>query len=139
MFDLFLKVMSALHTAILRAFKGRVLGNFGAAPVLLLTTRGRKSGKSRTVPLLYLRDGDRFIVIASKGGAPEHPDWYFNLEATPNATVQIGERSMPVTAQTLSGPERERLWREATRLYPGYRDYERKTTRTIPVVALTAA
>ena len=137
MFNLVIKVVSAVHTFLLRAFRGRVFGHLGGAPILLLTTVGRASGQSRTVPLLYLRDTGRSIVIASKGGYSSDPDWYRNLVAHPEATVQLGDQTISVSVSVLTGEERQRLWAEATRLYPSYVDYARRTSRELPVVALT--
>jgi deazaflavin-dependent oxidoreductase (nitroreductase family) len=107
------------------------------APVLLLTTTGRKTGKARTTPLLYLVDSGRYVVIASLGGAPKHPVWYLNLLASPAATIEVGSRKIAVTAETASPEEKERLWPLAVRMYPPYDDYRAKTDRVIPVVVLT--
>ena len=130
-------ILSRIHRAIYRVSGGRVGGSFGKAPVLLLTTTGRKSGRSRTQPLLYARDGDRYVVIASKGGSPTHPLWYLNLQASPAATVTIGRASQPVRASDAEGEERERLWRAVTDLYSGYDKYAERTSRRIPVVVLS--
>ena len=135
--NLFFKTLVPIHAWLLRTFKGRVLGNMAGAPVLTLTAPGRKSGQLRTVPLLYIRDGDRYIVIASKGGSPTNPDWFENLIANGGGTIQVGERSSPVTAEIVVGPERDRLWSEAAKIYPAYNDYATKTSREIPVVVLT--
>jgi deazaflavin-dependent oxidoreductase (nitroreductase family) len=106
------------------------------APVLLLTTTGRKSGKSRTQPLLYTRDGEAYAVIASKGGAPAHPFWYLNLQANPLAEITVGSETLEVRARDADGDERERLWQALAALYSGYDKYAQKTTRRIPVVVL---
>ena len=104
---------------------------------MLLTTTGRKSGKRRTLPLLYLEESGRYIVIASLGGAPKHPAWYLNLLANPAATIQVGNRRLAVTA-TIAPPEaRARLWPRAMQIYPAYADYRAKTEREIPIVILT--
>jgi deazaflavin-dependent oxidoreductase (nitroreductase family) len=134
---LILWIVSRLHRAIYRVSGGRLGGSFGRAPVLLLTTTGRKSGRPRTQPLLYARDGDRYVVIASKGGSPAHPLWYQNLQASPAATVTIGRASQPVRARDAEGEERERLWRAMTALYSGYDKYAERTGRRIPVVVLS--
>jgi deazaflavin-dependent oxidoreductase (nitroreductase family) len=102
-----------------------------------LTTTGRKSGKQRTTPLLYLEDAGRHVVIASVGGAPKHPAWYLNLLANPAATLDVGRRKLAVTASTASPEERARLWPLAVQMYPGYDAYRSKTTREIPVVILS--
>ena len=109
------------------------------ATVLLLTTTGRQSGKPRTTPLIYAQDGDRYVIIASKGGAPEHPGWYRNLEKTPGVELQVGARVFPARARTASGEERELLWRKANAVWPHYDEYAQKTDREIPVVVLEPA
>ena len=106
------------------------------APVLLLTTTGRKSGKQRTTPLLYLEDAGRYVVIASVGGAPKHPAWYLNLLANPSATIEVGRRKLEVSGSTAPPEERARLWPLAVQMYAGYDAYKAKTTREIPVVIL---
>jgi deazaflavin-dependent oxidoreductase (nitroreductase family) len=106
-------------------------------PVLLLTTRGRRSGKARTTPLTFFRDGRDLVVIASNGGADRAPDWSLNLQQDPRAVVQIGTDELTVEARTASPEERERLWVGITATYPGYAAYQRKTTRRIPVLILT--
>lgn len=104
--------------------------------VLLLTTTGRQSGEPRTTPLIYAQDGDRYVIVGSKGGAPEHPGWYRNLEKTPEVELQVGEEVFPARARTASGEERERLWHKANEVWPHYDEYARKTDRAIPVVVL---
>ncbi len=115
---------------------GRLFGRPGA-PTLLLTTTGRKSGQPRTTALFYLPDGDRQILVASYGGDPRNPQWFQNLEADPKVTVQIGEDAFPALATVLTGPEREQVWPKAVANWPGYADYQERTTRQLPVVALT--
>jgi deazaflavin-dependent oxidoreductase (nitroreductase family) len=105
-------------------------------PVLLLTTTGRRSGKARTTPLTFFREGADLVVIASNGGADRPPDWSRNLQKNPRAIVEIGNDRLTVTARTASAEERERLWVGITATYPGYAAYQRKTTRQIPVVIL---
>jgi deazaflavin-dependent oxidoreductase (nitroreductase family) len=104
--------------------------------VLLLTTTGRSSGEPRTTPLIYAQDGDRYVIVASKGGAPEHPGWYRNLEKTPEVELQVRDRVFPARARTAGGDERERLWRKANEVWPHYDEYAEKTDREIPVVVL---
>ncbi|HET7094750.1 MAG TPA: nitroreductase family deazaflavin-dependent oxidoreductase [Thermomicrobiales bacterium] len=106
-------------------------------PLLLLTTTGAKSGQPRTTPLLYSTDGDRFVVIASKGGEPTNPDWYHNLLANPEATVEVGGETFPVWATIAAGAERRRLFDQQAAQMPFFADYERNTARAIPVVVLT--
>jgi deazaflavin-dependent oxidoreductase (nitroreductase family) len=119
-----------------RANDGKVGGQFAGAPLLILTTTGAKSGKQRTHPLVYLPDGDRLIVFASKGGAPTSPDWYHNLVANPTATVELGNETFDVKATVLTGEERDRIFAKQAEQMPGFAEYQAKTTRTIPVVVL---
>jgi proline iminopeptidase len=104
--------------------------------VLLLTTTGRKSGKPRTTPLIYAQDGDRYVIVASKGGAPEDPGWYRNLEQTPEVELQVKSDVFPARARTAQGEEREQLWRKANEVWPHYNEYATRTDREIPVVVL---
>jgi deazaflavin-dependent oxidoreductase (nitroreductase family) len=120
-----------------RANDGKVGGPFEGAPLLLLTTRGRKSGTERTNPVMYLADGDRLLVFASKAGAPNHPDWYLNLLADPHVRVEVGARSFQATALPLAGEDRDAMYAEQARRNPGFAEYQAKTDRVIPVVALT--
>jgi deazaflavin-dependent oxidoreductase (nitroreductase family) len=119
-----------------RANGGKVGGPFEGAPVLLLSTTGAKSGERRTTPVMYLPDGDRMVIFASKGGAPTNPAWYHNLLANPSATVEVGTETVDVDAVVTSGEERERLFNRQAELYPQFSEYAQKTTRQIPVVAL---
>jgi len=105
-------------------------------PTLLLTTTGRRSGEPRTTPLIFGRDGDRYVIVASKGGAPRHPAWYLNLSADPRVEVQVRDDVFAATARTAEGEERERLWKLMTEIWPAYDDYQAKTRREIPVVVL---
>lgn len=104
--------------------------------VLLLTTQGRTSGQERTTPLIFVEDGDNAVVVASKGGAPDHPDWYKNLAAQPRVRVQIKGDVFDAVARTAEGAERERLWPRAVEAWPQYADYQKATAREIPVVVL---
>ena len=122
-----------------RANGGKVSGQFANAPLLLLTTTGAKSGASRTTPLVYTTDGDRIVVIASKGGAPTNPDWYHNLVANPEATVELGVEKFQVRAYVPQGQERERLYNQQAALMPNFAEYQKNTTRQIPVVVLERA
>jgi len=131
----FLRAMSGINTALYRLTGGKVGGRMGKAPILLLTVAGRTSGKRRTTPLLYGRDGDNFVVIASMGGAPKHPAWYLNLHGQ-EAEVQVRRERLRVRARDAEGEERERLWALMVSLYPSYDDYQKKTERRIPVVVL---
>jgi deazaflavin-dependent oxidoreductase (nitroreductase family) len=119
-----------------RANDGKVGGPFEGAPVLLLTSVGAKSGERRTTPVMYLPDGERMVIFASLGGAPNNPAWYHNLVANPSATVEVGPGTVEVEAVVTSGEERNRLFDQQAALYPQFADYAQKTTRQIPVVAL---
>jgi deazaflavin-dependent oxidoreductase (nitroreductase family) len=105
-------------------------------PTLLLTTRGRRSGRLRRTPLIYGRDGDAYVVVASKGGTPEHPAWYRNLTAEPEVTIQVGPDVMRARAETIGGERRDDVWRQMTQIWPDYDEYQAKTDRTIPLVRL---
>ena len=104
--------------------------------VLLLTTKGRKTGEDRTTPLIYARDGDDYVIVASQGGAPEHPGWYRNLTKTPEVELQVEDDVFRARARTADGDERERLWRKANEIWPHYDEYAQRTDRVIPVVVL---
>ena len=119
-----------------RANKGRV-ASFARQPLLLLTHIGAKTGKRRTNPLAYFRDGDRYIIVASKGGAPTNPDWYYNLLANPRATIEVDSEQLEVTVEPAGLAERERLWARVIERNPAFKEYEKKTRRTIPLVFLT--
>ncbi len=132
---------SRLNTKVYKASGGRLGGTWRVgsalrrpAPVLLLTTRGRKSGKERTVPLLYLRDGDRFVVVASQGGLPSNPAWYLNLTAHPRVHIQVGSEEFDLVAHTASDEERKELWPRLVEIYADFDTYAAWTDRTIPVV-----
>jgi deazaflavin-dependent oxidoreductase (nitroreductase family) len=105
-------------------------------PIVLLTTTGAKSGKQRYVPLMRVEKDGRYAVVASKGGAPDHPSWYFNLQANPAVTVQDGDKVVALTARELDGAEREEWWRLAVEAFPPYAEYQTQTTRQIPVFVL---
>ena len=120
-----------------RANGGVVPGRWAERPLLLLTTTGVRTGMPRTTPLIYTSDGDRLVVIASKGGEPTNPDWYHNLLAHPEATVEVGDEAFPVRAEVAEGAERRRLFDQQAAQMPFFADYERTTPRTIPVVVLT--
>jgi deazaflavin-dependent oxidoreductase (nitroreductase family) len=119
-----------------RANGGEVGGPFEGSPVLLLTSTGAKSGERRTTPVMYLPDDERMVIFASKAGAPENPAWYHNLLANPNAKVEVGSETVEVEATVTSGEERARLFKQQAELFPQFAEYEKKTTREIPVVAL---
>lgn len=136
-----IKVMSAAHTWLYRRSGGRLgrTWHVGSAlrhgvPVCLLTTTGRKSGQRRTVPLLHLADGDNAVLVASQGGLPTNPQWYYNVLADPAVTVQIGTRTRAMRAHVADPAERAALWPRLVRLYADYENYQRWTEREIPVV-----
>lgn len=122
-----------------RENSGQVGGNFQGAPLLLLHTVGAKSGEERIHPLMYLDGEDRVYVFASYAGSPENPAWYHNLKANPDVTIEIGGETRKAVATEITGVERDEIYAEQVRRYPGFGDYERKTTRVIPVVALARA
>ncbi|MBF4163431.1 nitroreductase family deazaflavin-dependent oxidoreductase [Nocardioides acrostichi] len=120
-----------------RAHEGRVGGQFEGAPLLLLHSTGARSGQERVSPMMYQAVDDGYAVFASKAGAPTNPDWYHNLVANPEASIEVGTDTVEVTARVLDPAEREPVWEKQKRDYPGFADYESKTDRVIPVVLLT--
>jgi F420H(2)-dependent quinone reductase len=124
------------HSSLYRATGGRVGGRLVGSPVLLLVTTGRRSGRRRTTPLLYLEDRGRYVIVASNGGAPTTPLWWLNLRANPDATAELGGRKIRVQASEARGEEKRRLWKRLVAMYPSYEGYQRKTDREIPVVLL---
>jgi deazaflavin-dependent oxidoreductase (nitroreductase family) len=122
------------HVRVYRETGGERGYHWRGTTILLLTTTGRSSGERRTTPLIHRTDSDRWIVVASKGGAPQHPSWYENLEADPEATIQVLSEEIPVRASTAEGEERSRLWSLMAEVWPAYDDYQTKTDREIPVV-----
>jgi F420H(2)-dependent quinone reductase len=131
-----LKLGSGAHAGVYRATGGKLFGRMGKSPILLLNTVGRKTGRKRTSPLLYVMDGEDFVIIASKGGAPTHPAWYLNLKANPDATVEVGDREVRVRAGEVDSEEKVRLWQKMIEMYPTYDDYQTKTKREIPLLVL---
>jgi deazaflavin-dependent oxidoreductase (nitroreductase family) len=139
-------VMQDYNRRIIEEFRtneGRVGGPFAGAPMVLVTSTGAKSGRPHTTPLVYLREddptggpGDRIYVFGSMGGAPKHPAWYFNLKANPNAAVEVGTEKYPVRAEVLTGAERDRIFEKQSSLVPQFAQYQQRTKRVIPVVAL---
>jgi len=119
-----------------RANHGRLGGQFEGAPVLLLHSTGARSGQPRINPMMYMADGDRYLVFASAAGADRNPAWYWNLVAHPDAGIDVGDDHIDVHAVELDGPERDAKYALQTERYPGFADYQRKTSRVIPVLAL---
>ena len=131
------KLITRTHIALYRRTGGRLGGRYRGSPVLLLTTTGRRSGQQRTMPLLYIVDGNSKVVVASYAGAEHHPAWYHNLLAHPEVTVQAGSSVQEMRAEVADPAEHARLWSPLVSMYPSYDDYQAKTDRQIPVVVLT--
>jgi deazaflavin-dependent oxidoreductase (nitroreductase family) len=131
------ELFGAEHVRVYRETAGERGYHWRGTTILLLSTRGRRSGEERTTPLIHRTDGDRFVIVASKGGTPENPSWYENLLADPHATIQVKGELIPVTASTAAGEERERLWKLMAEVWPDYDAYQARTEREIPVVVLT--
>src|SRR6266849_8519964 len=131
-----IRLLWRLHRWVYRLSRGRVGGRLLGLPMLLLTTTGRRSGQLHTTALTYLTESAYYAVVASNGGAPQHPAWLHNLRAFPEAQIQVGSRVYRVQARETQGAERERLWNRMVQLYAGYRGYQARTTRQIPVVVL---
>jgi deazaflavin-dependent oxidoreductase (nitroreductase family) len=125
------------HTSRYQETGGEVGYLWNGVPTLLLTTTGRRSGQSRIIPIIFGRDGDDYLLIASQGGAPTHPNWYLNLLATPEAEIQVRSEHLKVQARTASDEEKPRLWKIMTDLWPNYDVYQTRTDRVIPLVVLS--
>jgi deazaflavin-dependent oxidoreductase (nitroreductase family) len=125
------------HVRVYRETGGERGYHWRGTTILLLTTQGRKSGEPRTTPLIHRTDGDRWVVVASKGGAPANPGWFENLLAEPQATIQVQGEQLPVRAAAAEGDERARLWSKMAEVWPAYDDYQARTDREIPVVVLS--
>lgn len=134
------KAMHEFNQGLMKEFRangGKVLsGPFVNAPLLLLTTTGAKSGRPFTTPLVYTKDGDRIVIIASKGGFPTHPAWYHNLKAHPTTTIEIGKEKFQAKATISKDPERQRLFDAQAKVMPNSNEYQKNTTRQIPVIVL---
>jgi deazaflavin-dependent oxidoreductase (nitroreductase family) len=124
------------HVLVYRLRRGRIFGSRGTAPTLLLTTTGRKSRRKRTTPLLYLRDGENMLVVATNDGSPHHPHWFRNLVATPRARVETHQGALDVEARTATGDERARLWPQLLAVYPNYERDRQGTERELPALIL---
>jgi deazaflavin-dependent oxidoreductase (nitroreductase family) len=125
------------HVRVYRETGGERGYHWRGTTILLLSTEGRVSGEQRTTPLIHRTDGDRWVVVASKGGAPENPGWYENLKGNPDVTIQVMGEEIPARASTAEGEERERLWSLMSEVWPDYDAYQARTDRQIPVVVLT--
>ena len=131
------KVFTGMHALVYRLTGGAISGKVAGMSVLLITTVGRKSGKPHTTPLSFFPDGDRRIIVASNGGAPRHPAWWLNLQKNSTAMIQVGRQRVAVQAAEVSAADEPRLWDTIIRTYAGYDAYRGKTTRRIPLIALT--
>ncbi len=131
------ELFGAEHVHAYRETDGEHGYHWRGTTILLLTTEGRRSGESRTTPLIHRTDGERWVVVASKGGTPENPSWYENLKANPDATIQVKGDVLKVRASTVEGEERARLWSLMAEVWPAYDEYQAKTEREIPVVVLS--
>jgi deazaflavin-dependent oxidoreductase (nitroreductase family) len=124
------------HVRAYRETDGERGYHWHGAEILLLTTTGRNSGDERTTPLIHRADDGRWVIVASRGGTPDHPGWYYNLSAQPEVTIQVKGDVVPVRASTATGEERERLWKRMTEVWPAYHEYQERADREIPVVVL---
>jgi deazaflavin-dependent oxidoreductase (nitroreductase family) len=127
------------NTGIIQEFRtnhGKVGGYFEGRPLLLLTMRGAKTGRERTTPLAYFADGERFVIFATKGGAPTNPAWYYNVAANPDVTIEVGDRRLQAKARVTAEPERSELYQRQAERWPAFAEYPKKTSRTIPVIVL---
>jgi F420H(2)-dependent quinone reductase len=134
--DSWLKATGKLNVPIYRLSRGRIFGNVGTAPVLLLTSTGRRSGQKRTAPVVFLADGERYIVIGSNAGNVRAPAWSYNLQANPDAEIELRGTHKLVRARVAEGDERAELWRKVNEMYEGFDDYDAKTPRDIAVFVL---
>jgi deazaflavin-dependent oxidoreductase (nitroreductase family) len=132
-----ISLVGAEHVRRYQESDGAVGYEWNGVSTLLLTTTGRRSGQPRTNALIFARDGDDYLIIASMGGAPDHPSWYLNLEAAPEAEIQVRGDHIPVVARTASPAEKSRLWKVMTGIWPNYDTYQSRTDRDIPLVVLT--
>jgi deazaflavin-dependent oxidoreductase (nitroreductase family) len=131
------ELFGSAHVDAYRESDGEHGYHWRGTTILLLSTTGHSSGEERTTPLIHREDDGRWVVVASKGGAPEHPSWYRNIEADPEVTIQVKGDVIPARASTASGEERARLWKLMTEVWPAYDEYQQRTDREIPVVVLT--
>jgi deazaflavin-dependent oxidoreductase (nitroreductase family) len=134
--DSWLKATGKLNVPIYRLSRGRIFGNVGTAPVLLLTSTGRRSGQKRTAPVVFLADGERYVVIGSNAGHQRTPAWSYNLQANPDAEIELRGARKLVRARVAEGEERADLWRKVNEMYEGFDDYDANTSRDIAVFVL---
>ena len=131
-----IKIASQTHQIFYRILRGRMVGHLGEAQFLLLTTRGRKSGRRHTVPLLYVMDNGSYALVGSYGGNPRDPDWVLNIRSQPQVSINLRGAKVAATARIASEPERQRLWPEFVSVFPNYDHYQGKTERRIPIVLI---
>jgi deazaflavin-dependent oxidoreductase (nitroreductase family) len=131
------ELFGSQHVRVYRQTAGERGYHWRGTTILLLTTVGRRSGETRTMPLIHRTDGERWVVVASKGGAAKNPGWFENLSANPDISIEVLADTVPVRATTAEGEERDRLWSMMTEVWPAYDDYQAKTDRQIPVVVLS--
>jgi deazaflavin-dependent oxidoreductase (nitroreductase family) len=132
--------MSDWNAGIITEFRknrGKVGGMFEGSPLLLINHTGRRTRKIRINPVMYLKDGDRYLVFASKGGADTHPDWYHNLKAHPDVQIEVGDQKIEVHAEEIKGAERDKIYTRQASIYPQFAQYQKKTKRIIPIIAFT--
>jgi deazaflavin-dependent oxidoreductase (nitroreductase family) len=138
LFDVVTKLYSRLNTSLYRVSGGKLGGRWShGEPIMLLTYKGRKSGQSYTKPLVYMRDGETIVTVASKAGVSKHPEWYLNLQANPDCEVEIGREKRRVRARAANDEERRRLWPKLVALNPDFETYKARTTREFPILLLT--
>ena len=133
---LFIKLLIATYVFLYRLTGGTIGGKLVGMPVLLLNSIGRKSGKKRTTPVAYIRDGTNYVVTASNGGAATNPGWFYNLQSSPQTTIQVMAETLPVMAQQANPEEKSRLWSQLIKVAPNFEEYQRKISREIPMVIL---
>jgi deazaflavin-dependent oxidoreductase (nitroreductase family) len=132
-----IKLFMGLHVALYRLTGGRVGGSMGNMQVLILTTTGRKSGKTHVNPVAYFERDGGYLIVASNGGKDNHPSWYFNLKAKPDITIQVKDKQLPVHAEIVSGEKRAAYWKYVVQTSPNFGNYEKSTKREIPLVFLS--
>lgn len=136
MFKLLVKLLIPLFVVLYKISGGLIGGKMGGLPVLLLSSTGRKTGKQRTIPITYMREGDAYVVIASFAGQPRNPAWYHNLKHNPQATIQIGRSQIAVQAEIADAETKQKLWAKALHIAPVYQEAAKRTSRDIPIVVL---
>lgn len=131
-----LSLLGEAHVRAYRETNGETGYIWNGAPILLLTTKGRQSGEPRTIPIIFTKYGNAYVIMGSRGGSPTHPKWYLNILADPNVELQVKADKFAAVARTAELPERERIWKEALKTWPRYAEYQSRTERQIPVVVI---